>query len=158
MTSPALPVTPNTALLGDADLHIYRLALAVDARLGSGLRYVPIAANPTIDSAAQITIPVDMGGRRVSGAVCQLSRVVKGYGREHYAPPVPPSSIGVLMPATALNIYLVDLNPGPNAIIYAVRTSIWTGKTYDNQQVWYGSQPADAGISVNVVGLCWGPA
>lgn len=156
MSAP-LPIVPNTMLLGDADLHIKALAMAVDMRLGTNYKFVPINDNPTINSNGDIIINVNMSGTRIDGALVQIAKQVKGPGQVANAPPVPPASIGVLIPNTIYNIVPFNFNPNPNQIWASVRTSVWTGKTYDNQLVSYGSQRAYAGISFQVIGLAWGP-
>lgn len=149
-----LPVVPTTALLGDADLHIRLLAQSVDTRLGAGYKFVPVSGSFEVNANGDITITVPMGGL-VTGAVCQVARNYKAAGQVANAPPVPPASIGALIPNTLVNIFPLNFSPGPDVMWFACRTSAWQGTT-NGKPTGYGSQPVKEGTLVPVIGLAWG--
>ena len=150
--------TQDTDLLGETDLAIKALAFAADLRLGTGTRYYPVSGSFEVNSNGDINVAVPSGGRQITGALVSVARQFKAPGQVDTAPPVPPASIGALIPSTLVDIIPINLNGAPGIMWYAARTSPWKSKTgTNNTPIYMGSQKVKAGYSVPVVGLAWGP-
>jgi hypothetical protein len=149
------PVVPNTALLGDADLHIRNLAEAIDRQLGVSYKFATMTGNVTVDSAGNVAVQFPL--TTIAGCIIQNATRNTSYGQREYLDPVPPSTIGRLIGMTYQMIYPIQFSGG--TVACATRTSVWSGTRTGSQPnvvPWWGSQPCQAGDVLTVTGLAWG--
>lgn len=144
--------------LSMTDVHLRRLAYAVDAQIGRAVRtsVLPEGAAVTTDGdgLALVEFP---GLDRVSGAfVAAQGAPYVGGARTTY-PPVPPASIGWTMPTTPAFVFVFATGSGGQVVVRVMTTSTNRGVHNGVVQQW-GAQNAVAGSRVTVTGLAWGPA
>lgn len=142
-----LPRIPDTALLGETDLHIKQLAYATDTFIRVSLAVSTVsrqAATVGVNGEVTVTFP---GLSTVTGAIVQVSPNIGVYGVVRTVGPV---TLYKMRP------WFVPVRTAGNTV---------TGKVVLPPQWWYlgpptgyGSQYADVGQPVNVSGIAWGTA
>jgi hypothetical protein len=153
-----MPAT--TDRLGDVDLMIKALAMEVDVKLGAGYVFATYnGAIPASNPDAFIDVPFPL--TTVVGAIVQVTGTSLWVtnGVPQYCDPVPPASIGKLIPLVgrALNTHTVPLSGGVVRCI--LRTTTYQGTTGSTPTaVGYGARYAYPGGGYAVTGLAWGIA
>ena len=152
MSTP-LPRPAHTARAQYTDWFIRLLAESVDGRLGGSVLVVMIAHDGNTEGDGVIRVPAP-GLGQLAGAILTAGHVTAP-GVVTTMPPIPPASIGRVIPYTAVNLSLQTLGVG--SLVCRAMTTPWDNGVYQGQVQQYGSQPVKGNTAVKVSGLAWGP-
>jgi len=151
MSAP-LPRPPHTARAQYTDWFIRLLAEAVDGNLGGTVSTALIIHTAITEGDGVIRVPVPELGA-LSGALLTPGWLTS-QGNVTAMPPIPPASIGRMIPASGVNLSLQTIGVG--SLVARAMTTPWDNGVYQGQTQQYGSQPVKGGVSVKVTGIAWG--
>jgi hypothetical protein len=151
MTTP-LPRPPHTARAQYTDWFIRLLAESVDGKLGGTVTMALIQHSAITEGDGVIRVPVPELGA-LSGALL-IPAYLTSQGNVTAMPPIPPASIGRMIPATGVNLSLQTIGVG--SLVCRAMTTPWDNGVYQGQTQQYGAQPVRGGVTINVTGIAWG--
>jgi hypothetical protein len=150
----------DTDRLGDVDLFIKAVAIEVDAKLGAGYVFATYdGAIPASSPDSFIDVPFPL--TTVVGAIVQATGTSLWLtnGVPQYCDPVPPASIGKLMPYVGRQLITHTVPLSGGVVRCLLQTTTYQGTTGSTPtNVGYGARPVTPGGGYQVTGLAWGIA
>jgi hypothetical protein len=149
-----LPRPARADLANGTDVYIRMLAEAIDPRLGAAVAVATLVDTYTTDADGVIRPLFPTLGQIAGALVIPCSPQTYANGAITSMPPVPPASIGRVIPQTPVSLSLLAVNVG--YVQLRAYTTPWDNGVYQGQAQQMSAQNAVGGVAVRVVGIAWG--